>query len=97
MLRCKAEGWKVFCTRLNLPPLLMWECLPGFEHVQAAWKMAEQAAFVEEGFLSWLNAKRKPGDPILTESPITVAKAADANERMFRDRVRWWSGDGSSH
>ena len=56
--------------------------------------MAEQAAFVEEGFLSWVNEKRQPGEPPLTEAPITVATAAEANERMFAARVSWRSGDG---
>jgi hypothetical protein len=31
MLRTKANGWKLFCERLNVPPFLLWEVLPGFQ------------------------------------------------------------------
>ncbi|HMF17492.1 MAG TPA: hypothetical protein VKE98_09815, partial [Gemmataceae bacterium] len=31
VLRAKADGWKLFCERLNVPPFLLWEDLPGFD------------------------------------------------------------------
>jgi hypothetical protein len=36
MLRTKAEGWKLWCERLSLPPFLFWEKLPGFDRLQRA-------------------------------------------------------------
>ena len=39
MLRTKANGWKLFCERLNVPPFLLWEIHPGFA-VAAAGRLA---------------------------------------------------------
>jgi hypothetical protein len=92
MLRTKANGWKLFCERLNVPPLLLWEVLPGFDRVQRALALTEKAAFVSEGFLVWLNRVRPKGKPKLTTVPLTVEGMADANEEAFRRRVEWWGG-----
>jgi hypothetical protein len=70
MVRAKTDGWKLFCERMNVPPFLFWERLPGFDRLQLALALAEEAAFFPEGMLRWLNAirqERKPeatvGDP----------------------------------
>jgi hypothetical protein len=90
MLRTKANGWKLFCERLNVPPFLLWEEFPGFDRVQRALALAEKAAFVPEGFLVWLNRVRPKGEPELTAVPLTVEGVADETEKAYRHRVQWW-------
>jgi hypothetical protein len=92
MLRTKADGWKLFCERLNVPPFLLWKELPGFDRLQRALALTERAAFVPAGFLRWLNSLRPTGEPELTEMPLTVEGIADATATLFRTRVEWWSG-----
>jgi hypothetical protein len=93
MLRTKANGWKLFCERLNVPPFLLWEEFPGFDRVQRALALAEKAAFVPEGFLVWLNRVRPKGEPEYTAVPLTVEGVADSNAEAFRHRVHWWAGE----
>jgi hypothetical protein len=92
MLRTKANGWKLFCERLNVPPFLLWQVLPGFDRVQRALVLTEKAAFVPEGFLRWLNRGRPKGQPELTAVPLTVEGVAAATAEAFRQRVQWWGG-----
>jgi hypothetical protein len=92
VLRTKANGWKLFCERLNVPPFLLWEMHPGFDRLQRLLALAEKAAFVPEGFLRWLNRVRPKGKPELTAVPLTVEAVADEAERAFRWRVQWWGG-----
>jgi hypothetical protein len=92
VLRTKAEGWKLFCDRLHVPPFVLWGLYPGFDRLQRALALAEKAAFVPEGMVRWLNDIRPAGEPKLTEVPLTVERVADETEEMFRTRVKWWSG-----
>jgi len=92
MLRTKANGWKLFCERLNVPPFLLWEIHPGFDRLQGVLALAEKAAFVPEGFLRWLNRVRPDGEPELTAVPLTVEGVADETAEAFRQRVQWWGG-----
>jgi hypothetical protein len=92
MLRTKANGWKLFCERLNVPPFLIWGIHPGFDRLQLVLAMAEKAAFVPQGFLVWLNRVRPKGEPELTAVPLTVEGVADETEKAFRQRVQWWGG-----
>lgn len=92
MLRTKANGWKLFCERLNVPSILLWEAFPGFDRVQRALALTDRVAFVPEGFLRWLNRVRRKGEPALTVVPLTVEGVADANEEAYRKRVVWWGG-----
>ena len=92
VLRTKANGWKLFCERLNVPPFLLWEKLPGFERLQRALALAEKAAFVPEGFLRWLNRVRPKGKPALTAVPLTAEGVADATAEVLRQLVQWWGG-----
>src|SRR5713226_7589325 len=92
MLLTKANGWKLFCGRLNVPPFLVWEIHPGFDRLQGVLALAEKAAFVPEGFLRWLNRVRPSGAPELTVVPLTVERVADETEKTFRWRVQWWGG-----
>jgi hypothetical protein len=92
MLRTKANGWKLFCERLNVPPFLHWEIHPGFDRLQGVLALTEKAAFVPEGFLRWLNRVRPKGEPELTAVPLTVEGVADEIEKAFRWCVHWWGG-----
>jgi hypothetical protein len=91
-LGTKTDGWKLFCERLTVPPFLLVEGFPGFDRLQRALAQAEQAAFTPKGFLRWLNARRSAGEPLMTDSPLTVEGVAAANEDVFRKRVDWWGG-----
>ncbi|GEM_PF-3077072 len=97
VLRTKAEGWMLFCERLNVPPLLLWEEFPGFDRFQRALALTEKAAFAPEGMLGWLNRIRPTGKPEWTEVPLTVAGVADATAEAFRRRAQWWRGREESN
>ena len=90
MLRTKANGWKLFCERMNVPPFLHWDMLPGFERLQVLLATAEKAAFVPEGFLRWFNRVRSAGELALTTAPLTIEGVADEIAEAFRQRVQWW-------
>jgi hypothetical protein len=92
VLRAKAEGWKLFCEKLNIPPFLLWEMLPGFDRLQRALALAEKAAFTSEGFLRWLNRVRPRGKAELKEVPLTAEAVAHELEGAYRERVQWWDG-----
>jgi hypothetical protein len=92
VLRTKADGWKLFCERLNIPPFLFWQMLPGFDRLRRALQLADTAAFIAEGFLRWLNSIRPPGAATLPEPPLTVEAVADGHAKFFRSRVEWWGG-----
>lgn len=92
-LRTRAEGWRLFCARLSVPPFLLWQDLPGFERVQRALRLTERAAFDPAGMLSWLNDIRSTETSRLTELSLTAAMLAQATEKAFRQRVQWWAGE----
>jgi len=88
VLRTKADGWRLFCERLNVPPFLLWESLPGFDRLQRALDLTTKAAFAQEGLLHWLNRIRPKGEPALTEVPLTAAGVAASTEEVYRQRVQ---------
>jgi hypothetical protein len=93
MLRTLADGWKLFCKRLNIPSFLLWKEYPGFDRLQRALALTEKTAFTMEGLLSWLNRIRPAGEPERSEIPFTVEGIAEATEKAFQARAAWWSGD----
>jgi hypothetical protein len=95
-LRAEAEGWKLFCEKVNIPPFLLWQDLPGFDRLQRALTLAEQAAFTAEGLLKWANRIRPAGEPEWTEVPLTAETAARALEKAFQAYIRGWSGKAPS-
>jgi hypothetical protein len=92
VLRTRADGWERFCERLNVPPFLGWEGLPGFDRVRRALALTEWAALSPEGFLRWLNAVRPAGKPERTSIPLTAEGLADATTKLFQERAEWWGG-----
>src|SRR5262249_41552443 len=90
MLRAKAEGWKLFCEKLNIPPFLLWEDLPGFKRMQVALDLAKTAAFTPEGIVRWFNRVRPTGVPELTKAPLPADELANVTEEAYRQRAQWW-------
>jgi hypothetical protein len=93
ILKANVGGWKLFCEKLNIPPFIYWEMLPGFHRLQDALALAEKVAFTQEGFLKWLNRTRPEGEPELTKAPLNVDELAAGTEMAFRQRVQWWGGE----
>jgi len=92
VLKTKAEGWKLFCERLHVPPFVLMEFLPGFDRLEQALTRAEKVAFVAEGFLRWLNRIRPEGEPEVTDLPLTAERVAAESEGIFRKQADKWSG-----
>lgn len=92
VLKTKADGWKLFCHRMGIPPFASWEALPGFDRLQRALALTEKAALTPEGVLRWLNDARPTEAPEQTGIPLTAEGQADAAAAMFRTRVTWWGG-----
>jgi hypothetical protein len=96
-LRTKADGWRLFCERLSVPPFLVLVMLPGFDRLQVALNLAEKAAFVPEGMARWMNSHRPAGVPELTAGMMmTPEKIAAELEEGFRRLVAHRSGEGNS-
>jgi hypothetical protein len=92
ILKTKADGWKLFCERMTIPPFTFWKGLPGFARLKRALARAEEAAFVPEGFLRWLNDVRPPGQPELSDVPLTVEGVADAIATRYREGINRLGG-----
>ncbi len=97
MLKTKAAGWTAFCNRLNVPPLLLWSVLPGYERLQRALALADHAAFDADEFQLWWEGvcrRVDPGGskPAMLRRHYTAEAEANATEAAFRERAAWWSG-----
>jgi hypothetical protein len=92
VFRTKADGWRLFCERMSFPPFLVWEALPGIDRLRRALDLSRDTAFTREGFLRWLNGVRQPGEPELTDYPLTAERVADDTEKFLQARVEWWGG-----
>lgn len=92
VLNAKAAGWALFRERLGVPPMLLWEPLPGCGRLRRVLGLAEGVAFTPEEMLAWLNRPRPEGAPAPERVALTPEAVADANEREFRERARWWGG-----
>jgi hypothetical protein len=91
-LRTLANGWKLFCDEMNVPPFIFWKDLPGFNRFRLALALNENAPFGPRQFLQWLNSVRPAGTPEITKTELTAEATASAYKEKFRDRVRWWGG-----
>ena len=98
ILRTMADGWKLFCTRLTIPPFALWEALPGFDRLQHAVAITEAkddlrgVAFTTEEMLHWLNDVRPKGQPAPTTIALTAESFAHDTEELFRRGVAWNGG-----
>jgi hypothetical protein len=93
MLRAKVEGWDLFCEKLNIPPFLHWEELPGFKRLQVALDLTKRAAFTPEGIVKWLNRVRPAGVPELTKAPLPADELAKAYKDAYWQRAQWWGAE----
>jgi hypothetical protein len=78
VLKVQADGWKLFCDRMNLPAFTTWEPLRGFKRLRRALHLAERAAFVPEGMVSWANRTRA------TRSASTSTEKSRKNRRYVQ-------------
>ena len=92
LLLTKADGWKFFCERLDLPPFLLWEDLPGYERLQMTLAGARHASFHPASMREWLDRVRPPGGAPMTGTLLGIDAVADATEEMYQDRVQFWGG-----
>jgi hypothetical protein len=97
LLRVKMQGWTLFCARLNVAPLALWEKmdLPGLDRLKRALALAVAGAAFPSGaeMVVWVNEVRPAGDPEHTEADVlTAERFAENLDALFRERVRWWGG-----
>jgi hypothetical protein len=98
LLKARADGWKLFCERMGVPPFAVWELLPGYKRLRFAMNLAKGTpelpgpAFLPEGMIVWLNEIRPAGEPEVRELTATPEYYADAFEKVYRERAASWSG-----
>jgi hypothetical protein len=95
-LRTRAEGWRLFCERLAIPPFVLLDLLPGFHRLQSALSLAEDVALAPEGMARWMNRIRPAGTPeVTTAMLITPAKIAAELAEQFGTVATQWGGRGN--
>jgi hypothetical protein len=92
VLRTKADGWKLFCERLSIPPFGWWEGLPGLDRLQRVLALTEKLAYSPEDMLRWLRRTRGTGKPEAQRVGLTPEGCAAGFEAIWRKRVEWWGG-----
>jgi hypothetical protein len=99
ILKTKFDGWKLFCERLNVPALVIWEMLPGYERLAATVKHLQGtktrpgAAFLPGGMMRFLHENTAAGQSQPTEAGLISAdKVAKELDEMFRDTVKRHGG-----
>ena len=99
ILKTKIAGWKLFCQRLTLPPLVLWQPLPGFDRLLRATDLLENReqgpppAFEPEGMVNWLNRVRRAGQPETTLARLLSPEHfADDLEVGLRHCVKMYGG-----
>ena len=93
ILKTKADGWKLFCERLNIEPLTFWEKLPGFKRLQNTLFVVETDHYTPDEMARWCNRVRKAGVPETTvDGLISPSKVANELEETFRHLVKWAGG-----
>jgi hypothetical protein len=90
-------GWKRFCARWNVAPIVLWDrrSYPGLDRLRNTWALANAglAYSAAADVVRWLNTVRPAGDPELTEANIMTAEwIADHHEAQFHALVRVWGG-----
>jgi hypothetical protein len=97
LFKVKLQGWKLFCERLNVPPVTLWEQmdLPGLDRLKRAVALAHAGTVFSSAaeMAIWANEVRPAGDPERTEADILTAEWFTADlDAVFRERIRWWGG-----
>ena len=95
ILRLKAEGWRLFCEQLGVPPFAVWKCLPGFRLLEMALAHVtdteDPLSFDADGMARFLN-ERKPEDApeVMEAELLTPEKIAADLDETFRQFARRW-------
>jgi hypothetical protein len=92
VVQALANGWKLFCEEMNVPPFVIWQTLPGFAFLQNALTVADKASGSSQQYLDWLNSIRPKGTPALLTVALTAKAVAAFNRSAYRERVQWWGG-----
>lgn len=94
IVRRYADGWRLFCESMNIPPYVLWEILSGYERVQTRLSQAEDVAYASEEFVSWLNSVKPEDHPELHANPYTAEGIARQLDELYESATRWWGGRG---
>jgi hypothetical protein len=97
LFKVKVHGWKLFCMRLNVLPVALWEQMefPGVDRLKRAVALAHAGTVFSSAaeMTLWVNEVRPAGDPERTEADILTPEWFAAHlDAAFRERVRWWGG-----
>ncbi len=84
LFKVKLAGWREFCAEYSIDPELCWSCLPGFERVKRAERVAEGAAFTPEGVRAYLRKVGKATELITAEAVVAGLRAC------LEARAEWW-------
>jgi hypothetical protein len=85
LLKVQLAGWRQFCGELDLDPELCWSCLPGYDTVRRAEKMAERVAFTPEAVAEYLRRLTSG-----TRRVVTADDVASGLRDCLRARAEWW-------
>ncbi|MBL8825208.1 MAG: hypothetical protein JNJ77_21655 [Planctomycetia bacterium] len=91
-LRTYYAGWELFCQQMSLPAQLLWEKNPGFERLQQALELCQEAALTVEGYHAWM-CRRHSVEPPSVSSLCRVPEIIQQEyEETYQERKRWWLG-----
>jgi hypothetical protein len=85
LFNVKLAGWRLFCAEHSLDPELCWSCLPGYETVQRAERLATKAAFTQEGAARYLKRSGREAAQVKTAEDV----AASLRECLRARAERW--------
>jgi hypothetical protein len=85
LFKLQLAGWRQFCAEFHFAPDLCWSCLPGNDMIKRAEKLADRAAFMEEGALAYLRRGDEENSNVLTADNV----AAGLRECLIARAKRW--------
>jgi hypothetical protein len=97
LFKMKLEGWKLFCNRLNVSAVALWEQmdLAGLDRLKTAWAQIHAGAVFPSAaaMTCWVNEVRPASDPEYSEADIVTAEwIADWLGAEFRGHVKRCGG-----
>ena len=97
LFKMKLEGWKLFCNRLNVSAVALWEQmdLAGLGRLKTAWAQIHAGKVFPSvaAMTCWVNEVRPASDPEFSEVDIVSAKwVADCLDADFREHVKRYGG-----
>ena len=95
LLKVKKAGWDLFCERLSVPPIFLWTTLPGWDRLERALELAEQAAFEPANnarLFEWNSTAGRA--PERTELKLNAVAFADKLSVDFVQQTNCFRGRG---